>query len=317
MKQILLTSILILALSNIQSDAQKLIDVVRFASIEKSRMLLAQEDDFTDSWSPLDIDIRMQKPNSSKDELLEFIPTQARTWNTKEIALLKSLLEKIDDEIAKEAYHLNLPDTIYFIKTTLDEEFKGASGYTRMNYVILNGEKVKASNPMLDHLIIHELFHALSRHDPVFRSEMYALIGFKMMNEIELSDELQARKLTNPDAPYLDSYISLQHKEEEFDCTMLNFSNKTYREGSVMEYINIGFLKLSGDKEKKVVYNNGQAVIYSVKEVSGFFEQVGNNTNYIIHPEEILAENFTHLLLNTKDLPNPEVVNKIKQLLKE
>ena len=67
---------------------------------------------------------------------------------------------------------------------------------------------------MLEHVIIHELFHVLSRHDPEFRSTMYGIIGFKMIDEIRLPNDLQAMKLTNPDAPYVDSYIQLEYENQ-------------------------------------------------------------------------------------------------------
>jgi hypothetical protein len=49
--------------------------------------------------------------------------------------------------------------------------------------------------------------------------------------------------------------------------------------------------------------------------VEGFFEQIGRNTNYIIHPEETLANNFVHLMTAKQDLKNPEIPEKIEQLL--
>ena len=36
-------------------------------------------------------------------------------------------------------------------------------------------------------------------------------------------------------------------------------------------------------------------------ESAGFFEQVGRNTGYIIHPDEILAENFVKLAIGISD----------------
>ena len=33
------------------------------------------------------------------------------------------------------------------------------------------------------------------------------------------------------------------------------------------------------------------------KEVNNFFEQIGRNTNYIIHPDEVLADNFIFLTM--------------------
>lgn len=81
--------------------------------------------------------------------------------------------------------------------------------------------------------------------------------------------------------------------------------------------MNVGFLSLKGDSLKTIEYNGDKPVIYSPKEVTRFFEQVGKNTKYIIHPEEILAENFAFAVLNKSGLPNPEIVNQIKAKLQE
>ncbi len=39
------------------------------------------------------------------------------------------------------------------------------------------------------------------------------------------------------------------------------------------------------------------------------------NTDYIIHPEEILAENFVLLLNNSRYIRNPEILEEIKNIL--
>jgi hypothetical protein len=42
---------------------------------------------------------------------------------------------------------------------------------------------------------------------------------------------------------------------------------------------------------------------------------VGRNTNYIIHPEEILAENFALLMMDKHDVPSPEILKKMQDVL--
>ena len=44
-------------------------------------------------------------------------------------------------------------------------------------------------------------------------------------------------------------------------------------------------------------------------------EQVGKNTDYIIHPEEILAENFALLVLNETKVASPEILQKMREVL--
>jgi hypothetical protein len=44
-------------------------------------------------------------------------------------------------------------------------------------------------------------------------------------------------------------------------------------------------------------------------------EQVGRNTQYIIHPEEILADNFALLVLGESKIPTPEILQKMREVL--
>ena len=54
-----------------------------------------------------------------------------------------------------------------------------------------------------------------------------------------------------------------------------------------------------------------------MQQASGFFAQVGKNTRYIIHPEEILADNFALLVLRKRNLPSPAIIKKLKEILKD
>jgi hypothetical protein len=65
----------------------------------------------------------------------------------------------------------------------------------------------------------------------------------------------------------------------------------------------------------KVVFENSTPKLVGLQAVTGFFEQVGRNTQYIIHPEEIVADNFTVLILGEQNVPSPEVLEKIRKVL--
>ena len=77
------------------------------------------------------------------------------------------------------------------------------------------------------------------------------------------------------------------------------------------------FLRLKGKDIKEIEYIDGKPVVYNFKEVSNFFEQVGKNTKYIIHPEEILADNFAFALMNKTGLPSQRIIDEIKSKLLE
>ncbi len=68
-------------------------------------------------------------------------------------------------------------------------------------------------------------------------------------------------------------------------------------------------------KSAKPLLLDNKPVMFRPKEVDGFFEQIGNNTNYILHPEETLANNFVFLITEKKNLANPEIPENIKTTL--
>lgn len=292
-----------------------LVDKVKFASVEKSRELLTQEDDFTRSWSQFDIDSRCGKQNASKEELFKIISKEVKPWNTEEESKIISILQNIDSQIKSQGFKIDYPEEIYFVKTSGKEE-GGAEGYTRSNYIVL--KLGVDSNEFLEKIIIHELFHVLTRNNPEFREEMYKIIGFNLMMPVEYPEELKKYRITNPDASQTDSYISVNVENNELECMMILYSKKDYDGGDFFKYLEIGFLSLKGDSNKKSVeYKNGNPVIYSFSEVNGFFEQVGDNTGYIIHPEEILAENFVLAIQNELEVPDQFIIKEIQEKLKK
>lgn len=65
----------------------------------------------------------------------------------------------------------------------------------------------------------------------------------------------------------------------------------------------------------KPAYRGGNPVLVDVEEISNLFEQIGKNTDYIIHPEEILADNFKLLVMNKRDVPSPTILEMMEALL--
>ena len=58
-------------------------------------------------------------------------------------------------------------------------------------------------------------------------------------------------------------------------------------------------------------------MIAAIEDVSGFFEQIGRNTHYIIHPEEIVADNFALLALGAQKAPSPDILKGVARVLAE
>lgn len=273
--------------------------IVKYASLNKAQDLLLKEDLFTNSWSMFDVDSRMGKSGSTKAELLQHIKEQVREWSDKEKTQLSTIIASIDTCLQAQQLHLSYPKEIYLIKSTMLEE-GGAMGYTRGNYIVLNEVVCTKPAEKIQKLITHELFHVLTRHNTDFKKSMYHLIGFQLMNSIDYPKTLKELRITNPDAPQTDSYITLKINDKSVDCMMVLYANKPYEGGRFFDYLQSGFMALTPSKE--VAYKNDEPIVYTLNEVANFFEQVGRNTNYIIHPEEILADNFAFTVLGKEAL---------------
>jgi hypothetical protein len=313
---LILPILLLMASCHSSNKSRTVASVISFASVEKGQQALIQEDDVTKSWSQFDLDSRVQKKDATKAELFSLIQSSVLAFTKEEEALVKGVVEEVDAIIAQEKYYLPLPEEILIVKTNMKEE-GGAMGYTRANNIILSEEAFKGDTAMLKYLIIHELFHVLSRNDADFKKAMYAIIGFTTTSEIAFPASWAALRITNPDAPLVDAYIQLNTPDSLQDCAMILYSDRPYEGGSFFDYLNFVFVKLNGKEKKSIALVDGQPVIYTFDQVSNFIEQVGANTQYIIHPEEILADNFTELLIGGHELPDPWLVEEMKAYLVE
>ena len=289
--------------------------VVHFATVEEARKVLGTRDEFVSRMSPFDRAVRMKTDRPvSEEQFLKAVAGGARAWETEEIETLKRSLRVIGPELSR--MQVDFPKRILMIKA---EGIESEAAHTRGQAVVLPRERFRSGRTHWQQLLAHELLHVLTRHDPDLRRALYAAIGFRPCNEIELPEELKPRKITNPDAPWNDSYITVTVQGRPADAVPVLFSKGPYdpaRGGGIFRYLNFQLLAIerTGDRFG-AKHRDGEPVLLDLGEVSGFHEQVGRNTGYIIHPEEIIAENFALLVTGKQNLPSPEIAEKIRQVL--
>ncbi len=290
--------------------------LVRFASVEDGARVLTADDDFTKSLSRFDLQSRLQKSGDVMlDEWRKFTAEQVQPWEEKQTSRLTAALGRLQKRL--ERFDLPLPEVVSLIRTTGKEE--GSAAYTRGTSIILPDKVLAYDDAQLDRLLTHELFHVLSRHQPMLRTELYAIIGFQTCPPIALPASLADRKLTNPDAPLVDCTIELKGKGQTFvGAPVLYASAKEYdpKAGSFFKYMTFRLMVLDKRDGKWVPAMMGdQAVVIDPKNEPAFFDKIGKNTNYIIHPDEILADNFVHLVQGQQNLATPRVVEEMGKVL--
>jgi len=287
---------------------------IDFATAAHGRELLTKRDDFVMRMSPFDRAARMKTDQDvTEGAYLRFVAANVREWAPDEKAAVEGVWAELKPKL--DEMRLPFPKTILFVKTTGTEE--GDAEYTRGAGIVLPESALAAEKRAgLRGIVAHELFHVLSRNAPEVRDRLYAVIGFRPCTEIVFPEALAARKITNPDAPKNDHCIQVRNGAETVWAVPILYA-KTDRYdmakgGLFFEYLKFSFLVVDGLSGK---YDAAHPVLLDVNQLQGFYEQVGRNTEYIIHPEEILADNFRFLLLGQSDVKSPEVLAGLAKAL--
>ena len=316
MKRIIFSvnTILIFVYTDAFSSKIQISKLAKFATTQEAIKYLGVEDAYTKGFSIFDIQSKSQKIDGTFQDWINLSSSSLLSWNEAEQTKIKSQLHYIDSIIQANHFQFKLPDEIVFIKSTMIHE-GDAEGYTRGKCIVLKDDITNLKNEQLRELLVHELFHVISRHDATLRRDLYKIIGFTICSEIELTSDLKKIIISNPDAPFHDSYISLKIGELTKDCMMILYADKPYSGGSFFSYLNIGLVELTNKETKEIDLNNGKPIIHEIDKVENFFEQVGFNTNYVIDPEEVMADNFVYAILNNTDKPSQKLLNDIRTRL--
>jgi len=288
------------------------------ADREKGLQILGTRDEFIRQLSPFDRAARLDS-DAPVDEarLLSFIEAQALEWSTAEVDRMRESTAEIARSLSR--WKLPFPKQIHLVKSSGLEEAHAA--YTRGESVILPVAKLNIPRGALERLLLHELFHVLSRANPKMRDELYGAIGFKKSAPLEPPPSYRSRQMTNPDAPVIEHWIAVEHQGTTVKVMpSLIARTETYsraRGWGFFEYLDfkLWVMDESGGQWKAKMLED-QPVRLSPEQVSGYFEQIGRNTRYIIHPEEILADQFVMLIQGANKPASPEALRKMEMILR-
>lgn len=286
---------------------------IKFASIEEAQDILNRNDPFAKNISIVDAQIRLDKADATKEELLEALLYDVEEWTDLEQELINSCISDIEDKLRYLDLDLRLPEEISFIKSNMNSDME-AMGFTRGTSVILYDQIIELNTESLKRLIIHELFHVITRNNPDLRKKLYKIINFTVLDsEIEIPEDLKEKIISNPDVERHDSFASFTINGTPQNCMMVIYANREFEPGqSTFSYLSVGLIPL--DAAYKPIIEDGKTVVYDLQEAENFTDVVGKNTGYVIDPEEVLADNFEIMITGRDNLPNPEIPEKIKEL---
>ncbi len=319
MRSVIVVAMLLALPGQVRAEVRLRSTTLSFATVEEGKRVLTSRDDYVERMSAFDRAARLKTDRVvSEREYLEFVGKAVVAWEEAEKEKVYLAMEGVEEALKKMA--LPFPKKIWLIKTTGQEE--GNAAYTRANAIVFPEKFLEGGAPWVQRVLCHELFHVLSRANRELREKCYAAIGFEKCDELEFPEELAERKLTNPDAPRNEHCLKVKiDGEEQWVIPILFSKEEKYdpeKGGEFFRYLQFKLVVVERAEEGmsvEVVREGEKAKLLDAGEVTGFLEQVGENTTYLIHPEEILADNFVLLVTGKRDVPSPEVVEKLGKVL--
>jgi len=127
------------------------------------------------------------------------------------------------------------------------------------------------------------------------RDAAYATLGFMRRAVFEFSDPL---RISNPDAPSSEHSIYVNYRGNMVEAAIVLRASRPYVDGGFFSYVT----------KRLLVIATGDLLRF--EDVGGLYRQIGRNTGYTLHQEEICADHFSMLLAGDqwRVMPNPELV---------
>jgi hypothetical protein len=288
----------------------------RFASLEEARVILSASDAFIAASTPFDRAVRTRTaPPPSRSEFARFLADQARAWPAEERSALGTVLLGVDRRLSR--FEASLPAEIRLVRTT--DQVEAGAPHTRAGAIVLPASALAVSPSMLLHALFHETFHLITQADPALRDELYSFIGFASCKTLTLPDDLAQHLITNPDAPRSLHFIRVVAAGRGRSVVPLLVGRSDGPANpSLFESFQLRFLEVEpGASACTPVRRAAGLAWFDVAELTGFFEQIGTNTQYILHPEEVLADTFALLMADRGQLRSPEIANAIERALSD
>ena len=269
-------------------------------------VIIDQEEKFFEQVGILDMQIQMKK-NYPEGTNRSTVLADYKRFLQEDVVSFSETEQKELDAVFKIAFDLCqkinsdiYPKNLQLIKSK-GAPYGPATFYTRDNSIIIPAGLLEPGKiPLILDVALHEIFHIFSRYHKSRRDELYALIGFKPVEKelLVLPESLQNRLLLNPDGIDYGYLIKLQTPEgKSIQALPLIVSKKTDfdpLDPTFFSYLQFDLYQIKPPFVRRIevlAKEDGRSTI-DFQKIPSFFEQIKDNTGYIIHPDEIMADNF-------------------------
>ncbi len=280
--------------------------VLLYGSLARQAIMRDTAEGFFEQVPLADLQLQMKRPvrPEERSALLEdyrfLLSDFVRPYQKSDMLKLRAALQEAYRLLTKVGEGL-FPERVEIIKVQ-GHLYGPQVFYTREGKIIIPAPALQElSEEALTRILLHELFHIYSRYRPEAREALYRIIGFEAAEKpVLVPDSLEQYRLLNPDGINWQQKIRLQRRGQpgaEVVFEMLTARNLE-QSGELPYFRHIGLSWHPADSTAKGW--EVQPAPVPLEQFVDFAAQTGGNTDYILHPDEILADNFVLLALGAE-----------------
>lgn len=274
-------------------------------------VLIDHTENFFAKIRPLDMSLQMRQTlpeefrrNEVLDAYKSLLQTDMRNFKEDEALFLQTQIQKAYQHCQALGVTI-FPDTLLLLKTAA-KHYGPSVYYTREKTIIFPYNELEAAEESSFLAVVyHELFHVYSRNNLKKKAELYELIGFEHLESDPVYPaELDARVLLNPDGVDDRWAVRLPSGDNESELFLplivSRYPNFIPGRPQFFNYLDFGLYPLLQQADGSYHVSNAGGSP-SPELMKAYLDKIGRNTQYIIHPDEILADNFMLLMMANGD----------------
>jgi hypothetical protein len=271
-------------------------------------------DKFFEHITAIDAAVQMKKNaplSMSHDSMVasykNYLQTDVTGFTKEEAAFVAKAMNEAFQLVGKVSQRY-FPEDIRLIKTKA-HHYDAEMYYTRENCIVIPAPILKQKNyDAFLQTMLHEISHIITRLNPNVKAQLYALVGFKKIEmPLDMPDALRRRMLTNPDGVDINWANTLTSATGKTVFTLpLIYAKDTLfdpKKPDFGDYLGWNYYELAPSADNKMLVvqtvGNRQQSTLDTRGINDLFLK-NYNTAYIIHPDEIVADNFSLLMLSQK-----------------
>jgi hypothetical protein len=296
--------------------------IVFLDSIQAAAAIAEDEvEHFFDNVGILDMSIQMKKayPEGTDRQVVladyqQYLKKDVLSFSADDQVFLEKIFQRVLANTNKVSTSI-FGNEVRLIKTH-GKHYGESVYYTRENIIVIPKSVLAEKNEAAVYqTMLHELSHIYTRYHPKQRSALYELIGFKgigPMTNLQMDAALKQRVLLNPDGVDFSYAIKMDIGEDQpilaIPIILSNITSFKKEQPEFFRYLDFGLFKVSPPVSKliKVHCDSDGNSIIKPEQYTDFYRQIKDNTNYIIHPDEIIADNFMYLITAQEDAKSLE-----------